>query len=275
MRPMRFFLLFLIFLAGSSHANITAEVDSITIGPAPAANAHMYYYDYAIYYDGSTKEYNPCYGLSKCFIYTAPLINGSKSTAYDGVFARDSSKYPCMLTVDNLTDLFNKCVYAVWPITGIAKTEAKPSESSPCVALVYSTTDYILDGVTFPTEHCVTKNINIYTACTLPSTINLDHGTLSSNKISGSESSQSFSITCNSDVSAAFHISGLSGDTLSLGGGVNSALSLNGSSLSSSGLLENFTQGTHTLTIKSKLSASGNPSAGKHTGQAVLTMSLQ
>lgn len=112
--------------------------------------------------------------------------------------------------------------------------------------------------------------------CTLPESVTLDHGTLSTNNISGNTISQEITIECTKQIDGRPYIEGLDDGVLDLGdNSIYSTLSINNTKVTDRGVAVNLLIGENSLQIKSTLSVNGTPSAGSHLGQGIMILALE
>lgn len=272
MKKFNVFLL-LFFLWSSS---VSSAIFSRILGYSTFSVDYNFSID--LWTDDSTP--NPCLGDDDCNI----AINHRHHSDGRGGIATDywsASKIPCIATAATMTDL-RECLEGKvshdgltfnLPLTGSAH-HAGSMEIEECVGLFYSSHKHN-DGTLLPGSVCGLAPPPVG-ACSLPSSITLDHGNLSESAIQNSTATQSLLIDCNRELLGQLFIEGLSNGQLNLDdGSITSILSIDGDNIGDSGKSVDLAVGQNTIEIKSTLQLTGKPTAGKHQGQAILILALQ
>ena len=115
-------------------------------------------------------------------------------------------------------------------------------------------------------------------SCSFGGQVNIDHGTLPSTSVSGSTAQTQATVSCDGVTNATVTLGNSTSDmkgTLTLPGDIVSHLSVNGTSAESSGVKVTFANGINTMTVASRLTTTGKPSSGDHTGKGVIMINFQ
>lgn len=274
MKKINIFMVLLLMCSGSVNAAIFSRI----LGYSTFSEVD-YNYSIDVWTDDPTP--NPCFGDDRCYISInhRHYSDGRGGDATEYWYSRDE---PCIETAATMTDLreclqgkvSNNGVPFNLPMTGIARHSGGSSRVEECVGLFWSSRKHD-HGTLLPGSVCGLAPPPVG-ACSLPSSINLDHGNLSESAIQNSTATQSLLIDCNRELLGQLFIEGLSNGKLIMDdGSITSILSIEGDNIGESGKAVDLVTGQNTLEIKSTLQLTGKPTAGKHQGQAILILALQ
>lgn len=219
---------------------------------------------------------NPCYENTSCVVGVSHRHNADGSGNYIIPSARWSAmKVPCISQAQDMNEL-RECLLKNGlsiPLTGTL-THVGDSLTEECVGL-FSGGLLSTEATALPGSICGIAPPPTG-GCTLPESVTLDHGTLSSNNISGNTISKEITIECTKEIDGRLYVEGLDNGVLDLGdSSIYSTLSINNTNVTNSGVAVDLIIGNNSLQIKSTLSVNGTPSVGTHQGQGVMILALE
>lgn len=222
---------------------------------------------------------NPCYDNSSCVIGVSHR-HGSDGTGsgMDPSATWTAMKYKCIFQAKDMNEL-RECLIKSglsFPKTGTVN-HLGDVVTDECVGLFYKFSGITVDSdlLLLPGSVCGLAPPPTG-GCTLPESVTLDHGVLSSNNISGNTVSHSIEIQCNKEIDGKLYIEGLDNGVLDLGdNSIYSTLSINNTPVTDSGIHIGLVIGNNSVQIKSILATNGTPTTGNHQGQAIMILALE